>query len=263
VTGVTGLPRAGIVRALAVTPVPVPPARRPSSAARRPAPLVHGHRRPLSDAATSPTSTLLRFVRFIPAFVWIIIAALLLLALAAVAGALLATRRARRQERSLAALSAVAVTDPLTGMLNRRGFIDAAERELARAHRYGRPFALAYVDIRGLKGVNDSQGHRAGDELLREAARLLDESARSDDVVGRLGGDELGLLLVEQTVDGAAAVTRRIRDKLPARRAEIGLDAPWDLTIGTAAYPDDGDDVEELLRTADRRLYAQRGITLR
>jgi diguanylate cyclase (GGDEF)-like protein len=169
---------------------------------------------------------------------------------------------ARRREQALAAVTAEALIDPLTGVLNRRGFIDAAERELARAQRYGRPFALAYADVRGLKVVNDTQGHLAGDRLIRQATELLEDSARADDVVGRLGGDEFALLLVEQTHEGAIAVTSRIRETLPARRAKLGLEVPWDLTIGTAAFPEDGSDVDELLRVADRRLYEQRGITL-
>jgi diguanylate cyclase (GGDEF)-like protein len=204
-----------------------------------------------------------RLVRVIPPLVWIILAVSLALAAIGGLGALLAARRARRQRLALAAMSEAARTDALTGVLNRRGFIEAAERELARAERYGRPLALAYVDIRGLKAVNDSHGHRAGDELLRQTARTLKESARADDVVGRLGGDELGLLLAEQTREGAAVLTDRIHEQLPARRAEIGFETPWDLTIGTAAFPEDGDELDQLLRIADRRLYAQRGIALR
>jgi diguanylate cyclase (GGDEF)-like protein len=216
-----------------------------------------------TSLASDAAKTLSRLVRVIPPFVWIMLAAAL--ALAAIGGlsTLLAARRARHQGLALTAMSEAALTDPLTGVLNRRGFIEAAERELARAERYGRPFALAYVDIRGLKGVNDSHGHRAGDELLRQAARVLKESARADDVVGRLGGDELGLLLAEQTSEGAAVVTDRIHEQLPARQAEIGFGAEWDLTIGTAAFPEDGDELEQLLRIADRRLYKQRGIALR
>lgn len=205
---------------------------------------------------------LLRFVHSIPWYVWLILGAALLLAAIAGAGALRTSMLARRQQLALAAVTARALVDPLTGVLNRRGFIDAAERELARAQRYGRPFVLAYADVRGLKAVNDTQGHLAGDELIRQATVLLEDSARADDVVGRLGGDEFGLLLVEQTHEGAKVVTTRIRETLPARRAELGLDVPWDLTIGTAAFPEDGSDVDELLRAADRRLYEQRGITL-
>ena len=188
--------------------------------------------------------------------------ALLLAAIAALA----ATRSgmlARRRGREAAAASEAALTDPLTGVVNRRGFVEAVERELDRARRYDRRFALVYVDVRGLKTVNDTEGHLAGDELLRQAAELLRESARAHDVVGRLGGDELGVLLVEQTADSAAAVVGRIHDRLPARRAQSGLHTAWDLTIGTATFPQDGDTFEELLGTADRRLYQQRGIALR
>ena len=205
---------------------------------------------------------LLRFVHSIPWYVWLILALALALALIAGLGALRTSILARRQRTALAAVTAEALVDPLTGVLNRRGFMNAAERELARAQRYGRPFALAYADVRGLKAVNDTQGHLAGDKLIRQATELLEDSARADDVVGRLGGDEFGLLLVEQTHEGATAVTSRIHEALQSRRAELGVDVPWDLTIGTAAFPEDGNDVDELLRVADRRLYEQRGITL-
>jgi diguanylate cyclase (GGDEF)-like protein len=198
----------------------------------------------------------------VPGAVWIALAASLGLAAIGGAVAFRTSRRARRQAGDLAAVSAAALTDPLTGVLNRRGFTEAAERELARARRYDRPFVLAYVDIRGLKRVNDTEGHLAGDLLLKEAARLLTESARADDVVGRIGGDELGLLLAEQTAAGAEVVSGRIKAEVMARRPAVGLRAPWDLTIGIAAYPEDGQTFEELLRAADRRLYEQRGIAL-
>lgn len=201
--------------------------------------------------------------RVVPLGVWIALAAALALAATGGVATAVTGRRSRRQTAHLAAVSAQALTDPLTGVLNRRGFLDALERELARARRYGRPVALAYIDVRGLKGVNDSEGHLAGDELLREAAGLLQDSARADDVVGRIGGDELALLLGEQSSEGAAAVATRIRSQVPARREALQLGEPWDLTIGTASYPADGTTVDELLAAADRRLYEQRGIALR
>jgi diguanylate cyclase (GGDEF)-like protein len=195
--------------------------------------------------------------------VWIALAASLGLAALGGASAVRNGRRARRQAREIAAVSAAALTDGLTGVLNRRGFTDAAERELALARRYGRPLVIAYVDVRGLKAVNDTEGHLAGDRLLKEAVDMLRDSARSTDVVGRIGGDELALLLIEQSAAGAEAVTRRLREAVPARRAVLGLHARWDVTIGTAAFPEDGDSFEELLAAADRRLYRQRGIALR
>ena len=206
---------------------------------------------------------LVQFVNRIPEWVWIALAALATATAVSLGVAFRNGRRVRAQASAIAEVSAAALTDPLTGVLNRRGFTEAMERELARARRYGRPFVLAYVDVRGLKAVNDTEGHLAGDELLKGVAGLLHDSARADDVVGRLGGDELGLLLAEQTADHAEVVTDRIQSLIPERRAELGLATPWGLTIGTAAYPEDGETFNELLATADRRLYEQRGIELR
>ena len=206
---------------------------------------------------------LVKFVNHIPEWVWIALAALATVAAVSLGVAFRNGRRVRAQASAIAEVSAAALTDPLTGVLNRRGFTEAMERELARARRYGRPFVLAYVDVRGLKAVNDTEGHLAGDELLKGVAGLLHDSARADDVVGRLGGDELGLLLAEQTADHAEVVTDRIQSLIPERRAGLGLATPWGLTIGTAAYPEDGETFNELLATADRRLYEQRGIELR
>jgi diguanylate cyclase (GGDEF)-like protein len=217
---------------------------------------------PQSTPAPSRPSVIQRIEKVVPLGVWIALVAALAFGALSTGWALMSGRRARRQAGRFAAVSEAALTDPLTGVLNRRGFTEATERELARARRYDRHFVLAYVDVRGLKRVNDSQGHLAGDKLLQATANLLRDSARADDVVGRIGGDELALLLVEQSAEGAAAVTGRIRQSVPARRAAMGLSAPWDLTIGIAAFPEDGDTFDDLLEAADRRLYEQRGIAL-
>jgi diguanylate cyclase (GGDEF)-like protein len=172
-------------------------------------------------------------------------------------------RRASRKTSEVAAVTAAALTDQLTGILNRRGFTQSAEVELDRARRYGHPLALAYVDVRGLKAVNDTEGHLAGDRLLREVASLLSSSARAHDLVGRIGGDELAVLLAEQAEPGAAAMSERIRDHVPQRRAALGLRTRWDVTIGTASFPHDGDTLDDLIAAADRRMYEQRGIELR
>jgi diguanylate cyclase (GGDEF)-like protein len=140
--------------------------------------------------------------------------------------------------------------------------VDAFKRELDRAHRYGRPLALAFVDVRGLKSVNDSHGHLAGDRLLQNVASMLRESARAHDVVGRIGGDELAVLLPEQSADGAARVVHRVKDQVSSHRDALGFSTSWDLTVGVALYPEDGEEVEDLLEAADRRLYLQRGIEL-
>jgi diguanylate cyclase (GGDEF)-like protein len=212
--------------------------------------------------AAGQTSVIQHFVNVVPEAVWLILAVALSVAGTAGSVALRTSRRARRQAGEFAAVAAAAHTDSLTDALNRRGFSEAVERELARARRYDSPFVLAYFDVRGLKRLNDSAGHHAGDRLLREVAALLKDSAREADVVGRIGGDEFALLLTEQPADTAAAVSKRIRARVAERREVLNLDIPWDLTIGTAAYPEDGDSFDELLATADRRLYQQRGIEL-
>jgi diguanylate cyclase (GGDEF)-like protein len=209
-----------------------------------------------------PPSAIPQFVRVVPQEIWIALAAAVVLAGGAAAVALRTSRRARRQAGEFAAVAAVAHTDSLTDALNRRGFTQAVERELARARRYQSQFVLAYFDVRGLKRLNDSQGHQAGDKLLTEVAGLLKDSARAADVVGRIGGDEFALLLTEQSADFADVVTSRIRRRVADRRTALKLGVPWDLTIGTAAYPEDGQTFDELLATADRRLYEQRGIEL-
>jgi diguanylate cyclase (GGDEF)-like protein len=193
---------------------------------------------------------------------WILLAVSAALAAGGASAMVIAAQRVRRQDRYVEAVRTAAITDPLTGILNRRGFIGALQRELARAKRYGLRFVIAYVDVRGLKAVNDSEGHLAGDALLEEVARLLRDCARADDVVGRLGGDEMGLLLVQQGPEGAEAVLRRLRNQIPVCREALGLTTPWDLTIGTAAFPTDGETVNALIAAADRRLYEQRGISL-
>jgi diguanylate cyclase (GGDEF)-like protein len=221
------------------------------------------HTRRGASVVNDPAATVIeRVINVIPTGVWIALA--VSLALAAVAGvaALRSNRRLHRQAGEVAAVTAAALTDPLTGVLNRRGFLESAERELGRARRYGHPLAVAFVDIRGLKAVNDSEGHLAGDRLLRRVTMLLRESARTHDLVGRIGGDELAVLLAEQSADGAAAMTQRVRSQVPAHRASLHLATPWDVTIGTAAYPEDGTTFEELLEAADRRLYEQRGIRI-
>ncbi len=202
-------------------------------------------------------------VKFIPTAVWVALGAAFALMLAFAGLAFRSGRRARRREKEFAAISAAALTDALTGILNRRGFTEAAERELARASRYDRPFVLAYVDVRGLKTVNDTEGHLMGDELLTTVAGLMKESARAEDVVGRIGGDEFALLLGEQTADSAGPVVRRIQAHVAEARAAMEISVPWELTIGMASFPNDGATLEELLDVADRRLYEQRGIALR
>lgn len=109
-------------------------------------------------------------------------------------------------------------SDPLTGLLNRRGLEEALTREEARAGRDGNPIAVVLLDVDGLKAVNDGHGHAAGDALLRTLGLALRAGARASDVVARLGGDEFAALLPGADQAGAAAYVGRLRASTPSTR---------------------------------------------
>jgi diguanylate cyclase (GGDEF)-like protein len=111
-------------------------------------------------------------------------------------------------------LRLVAQVDHLTGALTRRGFIEQAEREIARANRYNRPGALVMIDVDHFKSVNDAHGHPAGDQVLRQLAEIAATTLRPSDVFGRLGGEEFALLLPETNGTDAILVAERLRQTI-------------------------------------------------
>jgi diguanylate cyclase (GGDEF)-like protein len=127
----------------------------------------------------------------------------------------------RRAERKIAELEARADVDPLTDILNRRGFECALTRSLSFIARYGAAAGLVYLDLDGFKAVNDRHGHAAGDDLLKQVARVLTAQVRASDVVGRLGGDEFAVLL--WNVDEARAQAKALQ--LEAKVAAAGAGA--------------------------------------
>ena len=143
--------------------------------------------------------------------------------------------------------------DQLTGLTNGRGFTEAVGGEVARLQRYRHPFSLAYLDLDDFKTINDRQGHRAGDAVLRTVAVTLRRSLRPSDVVARLGGDEFAILLPETDAAAAQAVLERVRTTLVL--VSQGQDGPVTASIGllTCRRPAA---VEEVLERADRLMYA-------
>jgi diguanylate cyclase (GGDEF)-like protein len=142
--------------------------------------------------------------------------------------------------------------DTLTGVLNRRGFLERLDDELARADRSHAPFTLVLCDLDDFKALNDAQGHPAGDAALCAFTALLTAELRMSDSVGRLGGDEFGLILVGAEADDADAVLDRLTATLAAGSPDgMVLRA----SFGTARAPDDGTTRDELVAAADRRLY--------
>jgi diguanylate cyclase (GGDEF)-like protein len=157
-------------------------------------------------------------------------------------------RSHRRLEEARLALRRAAVVDELTGLFNRRGFLEVGEQLLGA----GGEVVLLFLDVDGLKAVNDSRGHGAGDARLRAVADVLVSTFRRDDVLGRLGGDEFAVLLSDPAeADSLVPPLERLQDALAAR-----TDGP-SLSVGLAvASP--GESLEQLLSRGDKDMYAGR-----
>ena len=153
-------------------------------------------------------------------------------------------------------LTRLAYTDSLTGVANRARFLALAEREVARAQRYRRPLSLLVLDVDHFKRINDSFGHLAGDAALRELGLALAGSVRASDLVGRLGGEEFGVVLPETDVRAATELAERLRTSV--HRVMVpneGDGAAMSVTIGASELATQTEGLRELLIRADRALY--------
>ena len=175
---------------------------------------------------------------------------------------LVVMRDARFQKRQELRLARQAMLDPLTGLLNRAGFVEAFGRELKRASRYARPLTMVMADLDGFKAHNDHYGHPAGDVLLKGVARAIQSSLRANELAARYGGDEFVLLLPETDAASALVVAHRVMEavgRFPVVTAQALSDTPplppITVSMGLAIFPADGETLEALLNLADRRLY--------
>ncbi len=148
-----------------------------------------------------------------------------------------------------------AVTDPLTGLLNRRGFYQAVENTLLRSDRSEQSLVLLYLDLDGFKRVNDSLGHDAGDRVLRWVSEQMQACLRSYDILGRMGGDEFTALLELEFPEQAAKISEKLIERVSVCQQVDGLDVMLGVSIGIATYPDCGADLNGLLRAADVAMY--------
>lgn len=150
----------------------------------------------------------------------------------------------------------LATTDGLTGLDNRRRFVQQLEETLKRARRYREAFAVVLVDVDHFKAVNDRHGHRAGDRVLQAVAGAMREWVRDTDAVARIGGDEFAALLLLMDAEQATPVVERLRCAVQALLVhEGGAVLALAISAGIAAYPAHGADAEALLSRADGALY--------
>jgi diguanylate cyclase (GGDEF)-like protein len=148
-----------------------------------------------------------------------------------------------------------AVTDPLTGLYNRRLFAETFEKELNRARRYTQPLGLVTLDLHRFKEVNDKHGHPRGDDVLRAAAATLKKALRTSDSAFRIGGDEFALLLPQTDSAQALALCRRVETVFAEMLQPLQLAVTVAMDHGVAIFPQDAEQADQLIRIADERLY--------
>jgi diguanylate cyclase (GGDEF)-like protein len=156
-------------------------------------------------------------------------------------------RRATEHERQLAR------TDPLTGVLNGRAFRQLAQMEVDRSLRYGRPFAMVFIDVDDFKSINDTHGHAVGDNVLCAITNLIQNQLRKTDLIARVGGDEFAILLPEVSAQDASNVVLTIQ-----RRLLEGLkDYRWPVTfsIGVLSLAKPELTIDEMLNLSDKLMY--------
>lgn len=164
-------------------------------------------------------------------------------------------RELREKNRQLEELSN---TDELTKLANRRHFMEMASIELLRAQRYEKPLSCILLDLDHFKRVNDTHGHLAGDEVLREVAKVIRRDLRRHDLAARYGGEEMILLLPETDAAGAESVAQRYRRSIASLEIQYGGERiPVSASFGVAAFPTHAsENLEHLIGAADQALYA-------
>ncbi len=179
-----------------------------------------------------------------------------------VSGAVEVFRNITRRKEIEKKLLDTAITDELTGLLNRRGFFTLAEQQCMLAGRTHRNMILLYLDVNNLKKINDEHGHSRGDQILVSAARILKETFRKSDIIGRIGGDEFVVLITEPSEPDIEHVIRsHIHDNLEKHREKSGRDAALSFSMGFAKFdPDNVCSVERLLTRADTLMYKDKSV---
>ena len=162
-------------------------------------------------------------------------------------------RRIENQEQEL---HKKAFIDPLTNCHNRRSFLTNAGTAFERSRRYDHTFAVLYIDIDHFKSINDTHGHAIGDEAIKEMTRICEENIRDSDILGRLGGDEFGIILQECGLDYATQTAEKLRSCvsdhiIPGDTTAIRIS----ISIGAVTIIESDDDASDILKRADKNLY--------
>lgn len=162
------------------------------------------------------------------------------------------------KDRRIAYLERLADEDSLTPVLNRRAFVRELSRMMAFAKRYGSPSSVLFLDVDGMKEINDGLGHGAGDAALGHVAQVLVDNVRATDVVGRLGGDEFGVLLAQADQESAVAKGEKLRSLIESAPATYeGQPLRVAVSVGAYAFQGPGEP-QAVLQAADAAMYQQK-----
>jgi diguanylate cyclase (GGDEF)-like protein len=155
-------------------------------------------------------------------------------------------------------INELAMKDGLTGLANRRYFLERANESLSQAKRHGRQLCVLALDLDHFKSINDRHGHSGGDDALRSFAETLSAQLREEDISGRIGGEEFGVILPDASPQTGMAVAERIRkatEGMAAATRSTREAIPLTVSIGVASFPRSGETLEQLLNQADTLLY--------
>jgi diguanylate cyclase (GGDEF)-like protein/PAS domain S-box-containing protein len=151
--------------------------------------------------------------------------------------------------------------DPLTGLINRKPFMDLLDKSIGKCKREQLKLALLFIDIDGFKNINDIYGHKIGDEVLKSTATKIKNNIRKSDFVGRLGGDEFIICLNGiKTINGAIRIAQKINKDFTKKVKVDGYDLSVGVSIGISVYPEDGKNVTELMNSSDMAMYKSKKL---
>lgn len=170
-----------------------------------------------------------------------------------------ALRYAIQRHRRMANLRALSVTDDLTSLHNRRGFMALAEQQMKVAACNGQGLLLLFIDLDGLKAINDTHGHAQGSRALMDTAEVLQRTFRDSDILARLGGDEFAVLAVDTRASAQESIEGRLREQLAIHNLRVDRPFRLSFSVGVAvAEPLHQRTLDELITEADERMYAQK-----
>jgi diguanylate cyclase (GGDEF)-like protein len=162
----------------------------------------------------------------------------------------------KRMEDEIRALS---ITDQLTGLFNRRGFLALAEQQLKIADRTKKEHLLFYIDLDGMKWINDNLGHKEGDNALIELTAVLKETFRLSDIIARMGGDEFAVLAIDIPEGNVDIHMARLQDQIDMHNGRENRQYKLSISVGCSCYdPANSCTIDELMASADERMYIEK-----